>query len=178
MRDVAKRARVSEATVYLAFPTKAALLSDVIRSAIRGAEPTTRLADSPDWQALASVPTERLPGRFAELIERVLHDVAPLLAIGDAAAAEDAELQQLRDRGRTAEHATFRTVAETMHARGALKPNLNVERATDILYALASDAVYLRLITDRSWSRQDYVAWLTETLSHALCGGGTSQAPP
>src|SRR5919108_4132450 len=58
MRDVAKRARVSEATLYLAFPTKAALLSDVIRSAIRGPEPATRLADSLDWQALTSMPTE------------------------------------------------------------------------------------------------------------------------
>ena len=52
MRDVAERARVAEATLYLAFPTKAALLSEVIRSAIRGPAPATRLADSPDWQAL------------------------------------------------------------------------------------------------------------------------------
>ena len=168
MRDVAKRARVSEATLYLAFPTKAALLSDVIRSAIRGPAPATRLADSPDWQALTSMPIEQLLGHFAVLIERVLHDVAPLLAIGDAAASDDAELLELRARGRAAEHATFKTVVEALHARGALAAHLSVEQATDILYALASDTIYLRLTSDRSWSRDDYIAWLTDTLNHAL----------
>ena len=170
MRDVARRARVSEATLYLVFPTKAALLSDVIRSAIRGSTPATRLADSPEWRQLTSMPTEQLLGHFAVLIERVLHDAAPLLAIGAAAASEVAELLELRDRGRAAEHATFKTVVEVLHARGALAMHLSVERATDILYALASDTVYLRLTSDCSWSRDHYIAWLTDTLNHAILG--------
>jgi AcrR family transcriptional regulator len=168
MRDVAKRAGVSEATLYLAFPTKAALLSDVIRSTIRRPTSATRLADSPDWQTLTSMPTEQLLGHFAVLIERVLHDVAPLLAIGAAAASEDPHLLELRDRGRAAEHATFKTVVESLHDRGALAAHLSVEQATDILYALASDTIYLRLTSDRSWSRDNYIAWLTDTLNHAL----------
>jgi AcrR family transcriptional regulator len=170
MRDVAKRAQVSEATLYLAFPTKATLLADVIRSAIRGPASATRLADSPDWQTLTSMPTDQLLGHFAALIERILHDVAPLLAIGDAAASDNPHLRELRDRGRAAEHATFKTVAEALHARGALATHLSVERATDILYALASDTVYQRLTSDRSWSRDDYIAWLTDTLNHTLLG--------
>jgi AcrR family transcriptional regulator len=178
MRDVAKRARVSEATLYLAFPTKAALLSDVIRSAIRGPALATRLADSPDWQTLTSTPTEQLLGHFAVLIERVLHAAAPLLAIGAAAASEDAELRELRDRGRAAEHATFKTVVEALHARGALAAHLSVEQATDILYALASDATYLRLTSDRSWSRDDYIVWLTDMLNHALLGAHGEPDPP
>jgi AcrR family transcriptional regulator len=168
MRDVATRARVSEATLYLAFPTKAALLSDVIRSAVRGPAGGTRLADSPDWQALTSMPTEQVLGRFAVLIERVLHDASALLAIGAAAASEDPDLLELRDRGRAAEHATLRTVVETLHARDALAAHLSIERATDMLYALASDAVYLRLTGDRCWSRDDYIAWLTDTLNQTL----------
>ena len=168
MRDVARRAQVSEATLYLIFPTKAALLSDVIRSAIRGPAPATRLADSPDWQTLTSMPTEQLLGHFAVLIERVLHDAAPLLAIGAAAASEDAELLELRDRGRAAEHATLMTLVESLHDRGALATHLSVERATDILYALASDTVYLRLTSDCSWSRDAYIAWLTDTLNRVL----------
>ena len=178
MRDVAKRARVSEATLYLAFPTKAALLSDVIRSAIRGPAPATRLADSPDWQPLTSMPTEQLLGYLAVLIERVLHEAAPLLAIGAAAASEDAQLLELHDRGRAAEHATFKTVVEALHARGTLAAHLSVEQATDILYALASDAIYLRLTSDRSWSRDDYIAWLTDMLNHALLGAHRQPDPP
>ena len=150
MRDVAKRARVSEATLYLAFPTKAALFADVIRSAIRGPAPDTRLAESPNWQALTAVPTERLLGRFAVLIERIIHDVARLLAVGAAAASEDPRLLELRERGRAAEHATFKTIVEALDARGALAAHLSIERATDIVYALASDTVYLRLTSDRS----------------------------
>jgi hypothetical protein len=102
------------------------------------------------------------------LIERILHDAAPLLAIGAVAASEDPHLLELRDRGRAAEHATFRTVVDAVHARGALPAHLNVERATDILYALASDTIYLRLTSDRSWSRDDYIAWLTDTLNRTL----------
>jgi len=174
MRDVAERARVSEATLYLAFPTKAALLADVIRSAVRGPFPATRLVESPQWQTVVTAPTRELLPRFSVLIEGILHEVAPLLALGAAAASDDADLLERQDHGRLSERATFRTLVETLHRRRALAPQLTLEQATDIVYALASDAVYLRLTRDCAWSREQYVDWLADTLDQGLRRGARS----
>jgi AcrR family transcriptional regulator len=167
-RSSKKYAWLTFSTLYLSFPSKAALLSEVIRLAIRGDAPNARLGESPGCKALAATPTNDVLGAFALLVEDILHDVAELLAVGDAAATDDPALADLRDRGRDAEHSTYRTVAELLHARGALAEPLSVEEATDIIYAVASPSVYLRLTRDRGWTRDAYSGWLADTLTVAL----------
>ncbi len=54
-----------------------------------------------------------------------------------------------------------------LHAAGWLRPDLDVERAADILWALNSYEPRW-LLTDRGWSPEEFAAWLAETLRHAL----------
>ncbi len=42
--------------------------------------------------------------------------------------------------------------------------------ASDMLWALASERVYLALVRERGWAVEAYEAWLTEQLAAALLG--------
>ena len=168
MRAIAERAGVAERTVYLAFPSKPALLSAVISRAVRGDEPSARLLDSAAWRRLVKAPTDDLARTFAELIERVLHDAAGLLVVGQAAAGTHPELKALSDQGNAAEHEVYRAFVRLLGQRDVLVSGTTVEEGADILYAVASPAIYLRLTNDRRWSRCAYVAWLERTITASL----------
>ena len=58
MRAIAKHADVAEKTVYLAFPTKAQLLSEVIRVAVRGDDQETPITARDDWRAILNAPSD------------------------------------------------------------------------------------------------------------------------
>ena len=53
------------------------------------------------------------------------------------------------------------------HAAGWLREDLDVERAADILWAVNSYEPRW-LLTDRGWTTDEFTAWLTEILRHAL----------
>src|SRR3954453_5741694 len=91
IRSVAKAAGVSEATVYLAFPNKPALLNAVILRAVRdnASEPLDAIAAAP--------PAEILP-RLATANAALMARAGALIALGEAASLMDAELRPWRDR--------------------------------------------------------------------------------
>src|SRR4051812_27179367 len=86
VRAVAKHAGVSEATIYLAFETKAALLDATILRAVR---------DNPGepFDAFIAGPPERLIPRLAASNAALMARAAPLIALGEAAALMEAELR-------------------------------------------------------------------------------------
>src|SRR4051794_1482051 len=155
VRAVARCAEVSEATVYLAFANKGALLDAVILGAVRDnpSEPIDAIvAGEPE----AIIP--RLAASNAVLMARA----AQLIALGEAAALMEAELRPLRERAHDNLRAAFRRVADRLDEAGLLRVDAPAAAAT--LYAIASETTYLRagLPTGR------YAAWLETTLSAAL----------
>lgn len=170
MRAIAAGAVVSEATVFLAFPTKAELLSTVIREAVRGPEPDVRLTDGVLWQELLTLPSDQMLERFAGYFASVLSDVALLLEVGDVAASENPDIAALRRRGREAERATVRTITQELFDRGDLLAPLGADDAADSVTAIASHEVYLRLTRDRNWRVDAYREWLSRTVKVLLLG--------
>ena len=95
IRAVAKAAGVAEATIYLAFPNKAALLDAVILRAMRDnpSEPLDAIAAAPPDQILAA----------AGGVQRGADGPAGrLIALGESAALMHAELRPLRERAHAA----------------------------------------------------------------------------
>ena len=161
IRAVAGRAGVSEATVYLAFPDKAALLDATIRRAIRD-------SGSESLAALASVPPEQLIARTAASTAAVMRHAARLMAIGESAAVIDAELRPLRDRAYAGVRAALHSVAQRLGEAGLLRPGLSADAAGDTLYALANGTTYLRMVEDCGLPPERYAGWLTDTLMSTL----------
>jgi AcrR family transcriptional regulator len=166
MSAVASAAGVAEKTVYLAFPTKADLLNEIIVSALR-AEDAPRPLRTRLSEALAARPEELIAG-FAALSADVMARTARVMAMGESAASSDPQLAELRERGHTAMRSDCRDVAAALAARGALADDVTVDTAASALYAIANESVYLRLVDGCGWTPDEYRSWLDRTLRKML----------
>jgi AcrR family transcriptional regulator len=169
MKAVAADAGVSERTTFLVFPTKAALLAECIRVAVRGDDDATPLLERDRSRAILEAPAERMLGLLADASAELLSRAARLLAVGESVGSEDPHLNEARERGRARTHADMLAVARAMKRAGALRRGMSAERAADIMYALvASESVYLRLVDHRGWSSTAYARTLERALAGAL----------
>src|SRR4051794_9847465 len=89
IRSVAAAAGVAEATMYLAFPDKGALLDAVIVRA-------TRDNASESLDAIATAPPEDVLPRLASSNAVLMARAGRLIALGESASLLDAELRPLR----------------------------------------------------------------------------------
>lgn len=64
----------------------------------------------------------------------------------------------------------MRMFAEALDRGGHLRSNLNARRATDILWALASEDIYQRLVIERGWTHDEFEMWLAKALKRELLG--------
>jgi AcrR family transcriptional regulator len=168
MSSIATAAGVAQATVFLVFPSKAALLSEIIQVAVRGDDQDLAVAARPDWQALLALSADQLIVRFAQGTTILLGRTARVLALGESAADQDPELAALRDRGHARMRSDFQQIAQALTAQGALNNRRRTQDAADTIYALANHAVYLRLTDDCGWSPERYTNWLAHTLTTTL----------
>lgn len=163
IRAVAREAGVAEPTVYLVFTNKPALLDAVIDAALGGATGAT-------WrnqlEAALTRPSEELLSEFAKATAGVMERTARILAVAGAAATTDPDLAESRSRGHAAMRAQLERVAAQLHAHEALVVSRPDAAAT--IYALASDAVYLRLTDGYGWNTRRYATWLGDVLRAAL----------
>jgi AcrR family transcriptional regulator len=170
MAAIAAQARVAEKTVYLAYSTKAALLNDIIRIAVRGGEGAVPMTHSSSWRSmLNSASGGQLLERFAEENASILERTARFLALGESAAMTDTALATMRDYGHNATREDVRQVAAALHAKNALAPHLDVQQAADIIFAfIANDNPYLRLTDECGWTRDQYAELLKRMLTTLL----------
>jgi AcrR family transcriptional regulator len=167
VRAIAARAGVAEATVYLVFPTKGALLSEMIRIAIRG-EVDAPLAAQSEWRRMLASPAAEIIPSFAAESSRILARTAPIYAMAEAAAASAPELAPLRAAGFASQRAQYRDVVRTIARVRGLRPGRTRARAADIMFALTNEATYLRLTVECGWSGRQYARWLGATLEASL----------
>lgn len=169
MAAVATAAGVSERTVYLAYPTKAALLNECIRVAVRGGDDEAPLYARAAWQAAFNSPPEQMLARFADAIAQLMSRAARLLAIGESVELTGPVLRAFRERGRAATRADTLEGAKALKRAGLLRKGLSTERAADIMYAIgSSESVYLRLVEHQGWSTSAYARVIEQALAGAL----------
>jgi AcrR family transcriptional regulator len=152
IRAVATEAGVAEATVYLAFADKGALLDAVIIRATR---------DNPGEPlgAIAAAPPEEILPRLAASIAALMARAGTLIALGESAALMNAELRPLRERAHANLRAAFRTIADRLEETDRLR--VPAEEAAATLYAIASETTYLR----SGLAPKRYAEWLAATLA-------------
>ena len=167
-KAIAREAGVSEMTVFLAFNNKAALLSEIIRTTIRGDDDATPIAGRARWLEILDAPPDEILPRFAEFNGAVQLRTARILAVAEAAATTDEQLASRRDSSHAHIRADFQQIAEALARHRRLPQRLTAAHAADVIYALTSPTTYLLLTDERGWTTRQYTEWLASTLQTTL----------
>jgi AcrR family transcriptional regulator len=166
---IADEAGVAAKTVYLAFDTKSGILRALWHPLLRGDDSPTPV-DARGWflEVLREPDPERQLRMNAHNSRVVKERAGSLLRVIRDAAPADPDAGELWHRIETEFHANQRQVIDSLAEKGALKSELDRERATDVLWALNHPSTYLLLADVRGWKPDEYEKWLGDAFCAQL----------
>ena len=91
-----------------------------------------------------------------------------LIMAGLESAGADPDMRRMAGEGARATTDNVGQLARALAGHGALRPGVDAEEATDVLFVLGSPHVYDLLRHQRGWSAERYRAWLLDTIARAL----------
>jgi len=156
-------------TVYYIFGTKGRLLCDAMEFAAAGAHDPTPVQQRA-WmsEALASQSAARSLALAIENGAEIYQRAAPLWPAVNAAAVSDTAVAEYWEGVAAGRRAGMRRLVEHLSELGDLRDGLDVDRATAILFAVNSHAVFQSLVVESDWSLLRFKGWLYTTLSEQL----------
>ena len=178
MDAIAAETGVALKTVYSAFVTKSRLLRALWDLLLKGDQDDTSVAERP-WYL--EIMEERDPERKLRLNARnarvVKIRIAGLLEVIRNAATVDGDSAALWALIQSDFYANQRVIVETLHANNALRADLDVTRATDILWTLNHPDVWLLLVGRRGWTPEQFEQWFGDTTCAQLLKSNCRAGP-
>lgn len=171
MTAIADAAEVAVETIYRGFGSKAALFEAVVEVAVAGgAQRAQRPVDErPAIRAVIDEPDPRRQIERYVATQPGIHErLGPLVVALRAAADVEEPLADVWDRLESQRLDGMGRFAQLLADHKALRPGISAEEARDVLWTLASHAVYEKLVELRGWTPERYQRWLTKTLTSAL----------
>ena len=164
---IAARAGVTPQAVHLAVGGKAALLVRAVEVTVAAAADDEPLASRPAFAHVYApgVPASRRLAALAAAGSDIYGRAARLFLVLQDAAASDATAAELAGQASARRLADHRRLAELL-VPGAAPARLQL--LTDTIWVLAGPAVYVDLVHRRGWPPDQYAAWLTGQLEHAV----------
>ena len=121
----------------------------------------------PDRPWYLEVLDESDPERKLRLVAHhsvaVKQRIGPLLRALRSAAVVDADGAALWALIQTDFHSNQRVIVESLVATGRLRQDVDVDRATDILWTLDHPDVWLLLAGERGWTPEAFETWFADT---------------
>lgn len=175
--EIASEAGVAVQTVYYTFRTKGALLCEVMDVTAAGAETAPPVAQRP-WmhEAMTSPSPQRALALAIENGADIFERAAPLWPAINAAAAADPKVGAYWARVTASRRAGQHALVTRLEELGGLRPGLDVERGTDLVFVLVGHDVYTGLVDGAGWTVPAYKAWVFATLAQQLLAARRIQA--
>ena len=166
MKDVAAAAGVSVQTVF-GQGSKAALLLACVDRAVVGDDESAPLIQRDQVVRMMTAPTkaEKLAS-MRDLALLSVPSIGPIFRVFTAAAAVDAELAAAWTEYDRRRYQDFSAMMETF--RPWLRDDLDVDRATDVIHTVLSEATADALISRRGWTVEQYADWLVDAFDRLL----------
>ena len=163
---IAKRAGVSEETVYARFQNKRTLLGELVGRAVRGGDPRP-VPEQEGPRALAAVTDQHEQLRlFAADIVLRLERAAPIVAIVSGASRSEPGLADLLAQLHAVRLKNLAVLVDALSANAPLR--LPADQAVETVWALTSPELHQLLVRVRGWTRHRYTHWLAESLDTLL----------
>jgi AcrR family transcriptional regulator len=166
---IAQEAGVAPETIFATFGNKQAILAALIDVAVGGDDqPIPLLQRAGPQSVLQELDPSQLLQLFATDISGILERVAPIFAIMRVAAKTEPDIAKLLKNLLEERLRNLKAVAQHLAVRNALREELNVEQAAEIIWTITSPEVFSLLTIDRGWAKDQYVRWLYDTLARLL----------
>lgn len=175
MEDVAREAGVAVQTVYYIFGTKGQLLCDAMEFAAAGKHDPTPV-EQRAWMVEA-LSSESAPRSLALAVDHgadIYQRAAPLWPAVNAAALADSAVAEYWAAVSAGRRTGMRQLVEHISKLGTLREGLDLDVATDIIFAINSHAVFQTLVVESEWKLSSFKAWLYSNLSGHLLAPAAS----
>jgi AcrR family transcriptional regulator len=172
---VATAAGVSRKTVFDSVGGKAQLMKLAYDFAIVGDDEPVPLADRPEMRAMLAEPDygKRL-AMYASLVVGIDRRLSSAWRAFEGAATSDPEAAKFYVAMVQQRRQAMREAAQMFADAGALRPDLDVEVAADLMWFYNDPSLYDKLVRQRGWSVDRFQAWLAEALQVQLLGKAPS----
>lgn len=171
MEAIAVEAGVALKTVYVAFENKSGLLRALWNHLLRAGRDDVPVAQQQWYREVLEEPDPERQLRLALHKARVIKmRIAPIGEVVRSAAPIDPDIGALWSRIQSDFHDNQRAIVESLHAKHALRPDLDVDRATDLLWTINHPNVWQLLVDERGWAPEDYERWCADLACSQLLG--------
>jgi AcrR family transcriptional regulator len=169
MAAIAAEAGVALKTVYVAFETKSGVLRALWHLLLRGDRDDVPVGEQAWYREVMQEPDPERQLRLNARNARVVKERAgALMQTLRAAAPADPDIEALWRRIQSEFHANQRSIVVALDAKRALRADLDVDRATDILWTLNHPDVWQLLVGERGWTPERFEDWLADALCSQL----------
>ncbi len=103
-----------------------------------------------------------------DLARTILPRLAPLVHVLQAASGVEPELNALWREISERRARNMKLFAADLAKTGALRPDLSVEEAADVVWAMNSPELYVLLVNGRGWTPERYERWLADSWRQLL----------
>src|SRR5215207_2765724 len=166
MKDVAAAAGVSVQTVFGQGSKAALMLACVDRAVVGDDESAPLIQRRPVVRLMtAATKAEKLLG-VRQLAVATVPVITPIFRAFTSAAAVDPELAAAWREYELRRHRDYRAMVESFAPW--LREDLDVDRATDVIWAVLSEATADALIDRRGWTLDQYADWLVDAIDRLL----------
>jgi len=169
LEQIAERAGVAVQTVYFHFGNKRTVLKEAVDVAAVGDYEPVPLLDRPWLEQIRAEPdSHRVVALWVSTSRTIFGRIGPIMRVVRDAAGGDSDMAAQWATNEQQRDAAYRLLAQLFAERGALKQDISVDAATDIIFALLSIELYLLLTVTRGWTPERWERWTTATLGTTL----------
>jgi AcrR family transcriptional regulator len=176
MDAIAAEAGVALKTVYVAFETKSGLLRALWNHLLRAGRDEVPVAEQEWYREMVQEPDPerqlRLVARNARMVKLRIGGVLEVIR---SAAPTDPDIGALWGRIRSDFYANQRVIATSLDEKDALRPGLDVDTATDILWTLNISNLWHLLVLARGWTPEQFERWMADLACSQLLAREVAQ---
>jgi AcrR family transcriptional regulator len=169
MPAIAREAGIALDTVYAAVGKKPALFRLLVETAISGRDSAVDAEERDYVRAIRAEPDPQQKLKiYAAALRAIQPRLAPIFKVLQAAATQDADLNELWQEISQRRAVNMRLLARDLAATGRLRRDLSIAKVSDIIWSLNSPEFYLLLVEERGWSAEDFENWLVDAWTRLL----------